>query len=160
VRHNPAVADRRRYGDESWRLARAGDAAALHRASALLAGGPEGPDYEARRARAFALAVEGDVDAAVAELDEGSTKEWPFPQALAADTARIRFLAKDYEQALVSLRRAVHGAERLDPQVAELVEAVAARAPQLRMQALRVALGGGTTWQRLRNAAAVAAARS
>jgi hypothetical protein len=159
VRHNPRVAARRGYGDETWRLARAGDVAALHRAADLLQGGPGDLDYDRHRARAFAFAIEGRVGDALAELNEGWTAEWPFPAAYAADTARVRYLVGDYERSLGALQLAVRGVERLDPQVADLVSAVAARAPKLRLRAVRVALGGGTTWQRLRNAAAVAAAR-
>jgi hypothetical protein len=92
-------------------------------------------------------------------LTAGAGEDWPFPAARAADVARVHYLAGDYEQALAALRGAVRGAERIDPQVAELVTAVAARAPALRARAVRVALGGGTTWQRLRYAAAAAAAR-
>lgn len=160
MRHNPQVAARRRYGDETWRLARAGDAAGLERAADLLLEGDAGDlDYEGRRARAFALALAGSVDDALAELDEGWTDDWPFPAAYAADTARVRYLAGDYEGSLCALQLAVRGAERLDPQVADLVSAVAAHGAKLRLRAVRVALGGGTMWQRLRNAAAVAAAR-
>jgi hypothetical protein len=160
VRHNPTVADRRGYGDETWRLARAGDAAALRRAADLLLQGDPGDlDYDGHRARAFALALEGRVDDALTELNEGWTTDWPFPAAYAADTARVRYLAGDYEQSLGALQLAVRGVERLDPQVADLVSAVAAHEPRLRLRAVRIALGGGTTWQRLRNAAAVAAAR-
>jgi hypothetical protein len=53
----------------------------------------------------------------------------------------------------------VRGVDRIDPSVAELVAAVVRRAPSLRGQALKLALGGGTAWQRLRNAAVVASAR-
>jgi hypothetical protein len=160
VRHNPAVAARKGYGDETWRLARAGDTAGLRRAADLLLDGDPGAlDYDGHRARAFALALEGRVDDALAELNEGWTADWPFPAAYAADTARVRYLAGDYERSLSALQIAVRGAERLDPQVADLVSAVVAHAPKLRLRAVRVALGGGTTWQRLRNAAAVAAAR-
>jgi hypothetical protein len=160
VRDNPTVAGLRGYGDEAWRLARAGDTVALRRAAdLLLQGDPVGLDYDGHRARAFALAVEGRVDDALAELNKGWTNDWPFPSAYAADTARVRYLAGDYERSLGALQVAVRGAERIDPQVAELVSAVAAHAPKLRLRAVRVALGGGTTWQRLRNAAAVAAAR-
>jgi hypothetical protein len=54
----------------------------------------------------------------------------------------------------------VHGSDRLDPAVAGLVSAVVAREPRLRLRGLKVVLGGGTTWQRLRNAAATVRARS
>jgi hypothetical protein len=160
VRHNPAVRTRRVFGDETWRLARAGDVGELHRAADLLLQGDPGDlDYDGHRARAFAYALEGRVDDALGELNEGWTRDWPFPAAYAADTARVRYLAGDYERSLGALQIAVHGADRLDPQIADLVAAVAARAPKLRFRAVRVALGGGTTWQRLRNAAATAAAR-
>ncbi len=157
---NPPVTGGRRYGDEAWRLARAGDLDGLHRAAdLLLAGDPAGFDYAGHRARAFAYALEGRMTTALAVLREGSSDEWPFPAAFAADLARVRYLGGDYEQSLGALRVAVRGAQRLDPQVADLVSDVAARAPKLRLRAVRVALGGGTTWQRLRNAVAVAAAR-
>jgi hypothetical protein len=154
------VTVRRGFGDETWKLAAERDAGALHRAADLLLQGERGElNYDGHRARAFALAVEGRVDDALAELNEGRTEEWPFPAAYAADTARVRYLAGDYERSLGALQLAVRGAERLDPAVADLVSAVAARAPRLRFRAVRVALGGGTPWQRVRNAAAVAASR-
>ena len=115
--------------------------------------------YDAHRAKAFALATDGDVDAALAELNDGWTEDWPFPAAYAADIARVRFLAGDYESSLGALELALHGTDRLDPQIADLAAAVAVRAPRLRLRAVRVVLGGGTAWQRLRNAALTAAAR-
>jgi hypothetical protein len=71
----------------------------------------------------------------------------------------VRYLAGDYDASLGALRLAVHGADRLDPAIAELVAAVVAHAPKLRLRAIKVVLGGGTVWQRLRNAAAVASAK-
>jgi hypothetical protein len=151
------VAQRKGFGDETWRLALERDAAALHRAADLLIEGEL--SYDGHRARAFALAVEGDVDGALAQLNEGWTEDWPFPAAYAADTARVRFLAGDYERSLGALQLAAHGVDRLDPAVADLVRHVVERAPSLRVRAVRVVLGGGTPWQRLRNAAAVATTR-
>jgi hypothetical protein len=90
----------------------------------------------------------------------GWTEDWPFPAAYAADTARVRFLAGDYEHALGALQLAVHGADRLDPAISELIAALVARAPKLRLRAIRVVLGGGSAWQRVRNAAAAASARN
>jgi hypothetical protein len=140
--------------DETWRLALAGDVPALERAAAmLLAGDPAGLEYDGRRARAFALALGGRLDDALAQLNEGWTEEWPFPAAYAADTARVRVLAGDYERALAALQLAVRGADRLDPAVAALARLVARREPRLRLRAARIVLGGGTPWQRLRNAA-------
>jgi hypothetical protein len=151
------VSTRRGYGDETWRLAQAGDSEALNRAAdLLLEAGPGGLLYDGRRARAFALALDGRVDDALAELNDGWTEDWPFPAAYAADTARVRYLAGDYEHSLGALRLALHGADRVDPAVSELVAAVVAHAPKLRLRAIRVVLGGGTAWQRLRNAATVA----
>jgi hypothetical protein len=154
------MAERRGFGDETWRLALAGDAEALHGAADLLLEGDfPTPDYEGHRARAFAYAVQGHVDEALGQLNEGWTEDWPFPAAYAADTARVRYLSGDYDRSLGALQLAVHGAERIDPSVAELVAAVVRRAPWLRGRALKLALGGGTPWQRLRNAAVVAAVR-
>ena len=152
---------RRGFGDETWRLAKEADAPALHRAADLLfAGDPGELNYDGHRARAFALAVEGQVDDALAQLNEGWTEDWPFPAAYAADTARVRFLAGDYERALGALQLAVHGADRLDPAIAELVAAVVSQAPKLRLRAIKVVLGGGTAWQRVRNASAAVSARN
>jgi hypothetical protein len=150
------VSVRRGVGDEIWRLAKDADTAALHRAAdLLLAGDPGGLLYDGHRAQAFALALEGRVDDALAQLNEGWTEDWPFPAAYAADTARVRYLAGDYEQSLGALRLAVHGAERVDPSISELVSAVVRRAPKLRLRAMKVVLSGGSAWQRLRNAAAL-----
>jgi hypothetical protein len=153
----PTKRRRPAFGDETWRLALTGDVSGLHCAAALLRA--ENMGYDAHRATAFAQALGGDVDAALAQLNDGWTEDWPFPAAYAADIARVRLLAGDYESSLGALELAVHGADRLDPQIAELAAAVVARAPRLRLRAVRVVLGGGTAWQRLRNAAVAAAAR-
>lgn len=144
-------------GDEAWSLALAGDAAALDRAADVLLEGDL--TYDGHRARAFSLALAGDVDEALAQLNDGWTEEWPFPAAYAADIARVRYLAGDYERSLGALRLASYGVDRLDPAVADLVIAVVARAPKLRLRALGVVVRGGTPWQRVRNAAAVATSR-
>ena len=151
---------RRGFGDETWRLAQERDSAALHRAADLLLDGdPGGLVYDGHRARAFALAIDGRVDDGLAELNEGWTEDWPFPAAYAVDTARVRYLAGDYEHSLGALQLAVHGADRLDPAIADLVASVVARAPKLRLRAAKVVLGGGTPWQRARNVAAALSAR-
>lgn len=152
---------RRGFGDETWRLAQERDSAALHRAAELLLeGDPGGLLYDGHRAKAFALAIDDRVDDGLAELNEGWTEDWPFPAAYAVDTARVRYLAGDYEHSLGALQLAVHGADRLDPAIADLVAAVVARAPKLRFRAVKVVLGGGTPWQRARNAAAALSARN
>src|SRR5919201_6721054 len=96
---------RRGYGDETWRLALARDVSALRRAADLLLEGDAGDlDYDGHRARAFALAVEGQTYEALEQLNEGWTEEWPFPAAYAADIARVRFLLGDYAKALEALQ--------------------------------------------------------
>lgn len=151
------MSERSGLGDDAWNLARAGDVAALRRAAEILLEGDL--VYAGHRARAFALAVEGEADGALAELNDGWTEEWPFPAAYAADVARVRYLAGDYERSLGALRLAAYGADRLDPAVADLVAAIVVRAPKLRLRALGVIVRGGTLWQRVRNAAAVATSR-
>jgi hypothetical protein len=151
----------RGFGDETWRLARNADAAALYRAAdLLLEGDAAGLEYDGHRARAFALAVEGRVDDALAQLNEGWSEDWPFPAAYAADTARVQYLVGDYESALGALRLAMHGANHLDPAIADLAAAIVSRAPKLRLRAIKVVLGGGTVRQRFRNAVAAALARN
>src|SRR5919201_1126036 len=146
---------RRGYGDETWRLALARDVSALRRAADLLLQGDTGDlDYDGHRARAFALAVEGSTDDALAQLNEGWTEEWPFPSAYAADIARVRFLVGDYEKALDALHLSVRGADRLEPAVAELTPECVRRQKRLWLAGLRVAFAGGTPWQRLSTAAA------
>lgn len=150
---------RRGFGDETWRLAVAGDAPALHRAADLLLDGDTGElNYDGHRARAFALAVEARTAEALEQLNEGWTEEWPFPSAYAADIARVRYLTGDYAKALDALQLSVRGADRLEPAVVELTPAVVRRDRKLWWSALRVALGGGTPFQRARTAIAVVGA--
>jgi hypothetical protein len=150
---------RRGFGDEIWRLAREGDTASLQRVAELLLGDDGGLDYDAHRARAFALAVQGDGDGALAELNEGWTEEWPFPSAYATDVARVRYLAGDYEDALGALQLAVRGAEQIEPGLPELASDCVRRSRRLWLRALRLALAGGTAPQRAGAAWAILRAR-
>lgn len=150
---------RRGYGDEIWRLAREGDSAALHKAADLLGQDPDDLSYEGQRARAFALAVDGDADQALAQLNAGWTDDWPLPAAYATDVARIRFVAGEYAKALDSLLLATRGAERVDGSIGELATACVRHERRLLGHALRVALAGGTAWQRLGAAGSVIRAR-
>lgn len=143
---------RTEFGDGTWRLALEGDVAGLDRAAGLLIGGDGELDYDGHRARAFARAVEGDVDDALAELNEGWTDEWPFPSAYATDVARVYYLAGDERQALEALLLAARSAEVLDPSVPALAVDCVRRAPAARRAALRVAFAAGRPWQRLRAA--------
>ena len=150
---------RRVYGDETWRLAVAGDTAALHRVADLLHGTDGEAPYEAHRARAFALAVEGRGAVALQELNEGWTEDWPFAPTYAADIARVRFLAGDYAEALDALHLSLRGADRVDTDVARLARECVRRDKRLLRRALVVATAGGTPWQRLATAGSVLAAR-
>jgi hypothetical protein len=135
--------------DDAWRLALAGDVGGLEHAAALLL--DSGIDYEGRRARAFAHALAGDPDAAVAELRAGATEDWPFASAQAADAARVHFLAGDDRSALAAVEQALRDAERVDPAVARLATSIAKRSPELRLRTLRVVVGAGTLRERLVN---------
>ncbi len=148
--------ERRGFGDETWRLAQAGDAEGLRRAADLI--GDDVP-YDSHRARAFAFAAEGRVDQALAQLNEGWTEEWPFPAAYATDVARVRYLAGDYADALSALGLSVRGSERRNGVPAELAAACVRRERRLWWPALRVALSGGSPMQRSRVACAVVGAR-
>jgi len=150
---------RRALGDETWRLALAGDAPALRRVAELLQGAAGEESYDAHRARAFALAVEGRSAAGLGELNEGWTEDWPFPSAYAADIARVRFLAGDYAEALDALHLSLRGADRVDADVARLAKECVRRDKRLLRRALVVATAGGTPWQRLATAGGVLAAR-
>lgn len=151
---------RRGYGDETWRLALARDSVALHCAADLLLEGEAVEfNYGGHRARAFALAVEGRVDDALEQLNEGWTEDWPFPAAYAADIARVRFLVADYAKALDALQLSVRGADRLESAVAELTPECVRREKALWRRGLRVAFSGGTAGQRLGTALAVLGAR-
>jgi hypothetical protein len=149
----------RAYGDEAWRLALAGDGERLRQVGGLLAHPDGDPGYEGHRTRAFALALDGRIDDALAELNEGWSEDWPFPSAYAADIARVRFLVGDYETALDALQLSVRGADRLEPGVSTLMPECVRRDKRLWRPALRVAFAGGSPWQRLATAAAVVAAR-
>jgi hypothetical protein len=153
------VSERRGFGDETWRLARDGDAAALHTAADLLLQDPEDLGYEGHRARAFALAVEGERDRAIDELNAGWTDEWPFPAQFATDVARVHYLAGDWERSLDSLLLAARGAARADGAVAELAAECVRRDPRLVTGALKVAFAGGKPLQKLEHARAILRAR-
>jgi hypothetical protein len=146
---------RRAYGDETWRLALAGEVPALRRVAELLQGEAGEASYEAHRARAFALAVEGRAPRGLEELNEGWTEDWPFPSAYAADVARVRFLAGDYAGALDALHLALRAADRVDAEVARLAQECVRRDKRLLRRGLVVATAGGTPWQRLATAGGV-----
>ena len=140
------------YQDELWRLAVERDVAGLHRAVGVVDDG-----YDAHRARAFALAVDGRVDGALRELGAGWGGDWPFPAGYALDVARVRFLGRDYRGALSALRDAADRDGSTDPAVAALARECVRREPALLRRALRLALGRGPVRRRVRDAAALVA---
>jgi len=153
------MSTRRGFGDETWRLARAGDGAALERAAGLLLADPGELEYEGHRARAFRLAVEGNAVAALAELNQGWSEGWPSPAAYAVDVARIHFLAGDCAKALTALRLDVRTASHLDGLRGLLVDCVR-REPTLWRTALAIAVAGeDSAGAKLRATAAVVNAR-
>jgi hypothetical protein len=103
---------RRGYGDETWALAYARDAAALQRAAELLLREQTGVEYEGHRARAFALALERRTGEALEELNAGWTEEWPTPEGYGIDVARIHFLAGHPNMALTALSLDARSIER------------------------------------------------
>ncbi len=132
---------RRGFGDETWRLARAGDVDGLGRAADLLLADPGELEYEGHRARAFGLAVQQNAVGALAELNEGWSEDWPSPAAYAVDVARIHFLAGDCAKALTALELDVRSAAHFDG-LRELVVACVEKNPALWRMALEIVLAG------------------
>jgi hypothetical protein len=149
---------RRGFGDETWRLARGGDADGLERAARLLLADPGELEYEGHRARAFRLALDADATAALVELNEGWSEDWPSPAAYAVDVARIHFLAGDCRKALTALELDVRSAAHFDG-LRELVVDCVRRDRALWRPALAIVLAGEEgAAAKLRAVGAVAAA--
>ena len=148
-----------RYGgahqpSNAWTLATAGDVAALRRAARETS-----DEYARHRAEAFALALEGAPDAALAEMAAGWRSDWPFPVAYALDVARIRLLAGEPEGALTALSLGLRGHERLTREMRELLVACVSERPWLWRYALSVVADAGRVREQAAAAAAVIRAR-
>jgi hypothetical protein len=115
--------------------------------------------YETHRARALVLAGRGDTDAALAELNEGWTAEWPSPTVYATDVARVHLLAGRYADSVEALHLAVRGAHLAEPDVPALARECVLRAPQVWRRAFELAFAGGTLSQRVRTGWSVVTAR-
>src|SRR4051812_28879503 len=129
---------RRGFGDEIWRLARAGDGEGLARAATLLERDAE-LAYESRRASAFRHALHGETERALADLNEGWSDDWLVPSAYAIDVSRIHFLAGDFSHALTALELEAHTFARWAGAREIAVECVR-RDPSLWRRGLRLAL--------------------
>jgi hypothetical protein len=102
--------------------------------------GAAGAEYERRRLQAFRLAVDGDPDDALIELNHGWEDAGPPPALYLADVARVHYLAGDYESALIAidLNRGLGGVE----QEALVLDCVR-RDPRLWRAAARMAVRSG-----------------
>jgi hypothetical protein len=150
---------RRGFGDETWRLARAGDAAGLERAAQLLLRNGTDTEYEGRRARAFRLALERRTSEALRELAEGWAEDWPPPSAYALDVSRVHYLAGDPVRALTAIELELRGLSRWEG-VSELAAACVGRDRRLWRRGLRVAAAAERGPRKLRAVAAVLRARA
>ena len=144
---------RRGFGDETWRLAEAGDAAALERVAELLLDDDDGA-YDGRRAAAFRFALEGRTHEALAELNEGWSDDWPPPSAYALDVARIHFLAGDMTRCLAAIELELRGLSYWDG-VSALIIGAARRDPRRWRHALNLVLRAERGPRKLRSALAV-----
>jgi hypothetical protein len=152
------MSPRRGFGDEIWRLARAGDSAGLERVSDLLADDGEF-EYESRRALAFRYALDGRTDQALQELNEGWAEDWPPPSAYAVDVARVHLLVGDCERALSALQLEIRSASH-SPGASEIAAACVRRDPRTWRRGLRLALAAEAGMPgKLRAAAAICRAR-
>lgn len=129
---------RRGFGDEIWRLARAGDVRGLQQAADLLTDDAE-PGYDGCRALAYRHAVEGRTAEALAQLNAGWADDWPPPSAYALDVARIHLLVGDCTRALAALQLEVHSLSH-GAGVNEIVAGCVRRNPGLWRRGLRLAL--------------------
>lgn len=150
---------RRGFGDQAWELARRGDVAGLERAADLHLRDATGIEYEGRRARAFALAVQGRTGEALQELNAGWTDEWPSSSAYAIDVARLHYLGGNCSAALTALQLDLRTLDPLDGS-AELAVACARRDPSVRRDALRLVARSSRGTARLRSVARILTARA
>jgi hypothetical protein len=124
-----------RAGHEAWRALAIGRGPSE---GTTIDGPGEDAAYHRHRLRAFALACEGGVRSALAELDRGAS--WAVPPSLVAvDVARIHLLAGDPGRALAALR----GLARIDAPcpvgTASVLAASVKARPSLWREALTVA---------------------
>jgi hypothetical protein len=85
--------------------------------------------YERRRARAYAHALDGKPDFALAELSLAAAAEPPSAATLAADSAQLHLLLGDPARAVLSLEGAARVEHALDPHAGAVLVAAIREAP-------------------------------
>jgi len=85
--------------------------------------------YERRRARAYAHALDGNPDFALAELSLAAAAEPPSAATLAADSAQLHLLLGDPARAVLSLEGAARVEHALDPHAGAVLVAAIHEAP-------------------------------
>jgi hypothetical protein len=85
--------------------------------------------YERRRARAYAHALDGKPDFALAELSLAAAAEPPTAATLAADSAQLHLLLGDPARAVLSLEGAARVEHALDPHAGAVLVAAIREAP-------------------------------
>lgn len=128
-----------------------GDTAALLSASAYLPA-REAFRYDRRRAAAFASALAGDRELALAELGLGGGVR---SLRLELDTAVVELLTRGASPAVSAVGLALKDGVHSEPDVPLLLAECVRRDPETTRAALAVAIGGGTPFERTRAAAAV-----
>ena len=96
--------------------------------------------YERWRARAFAHALDGAGDAALAELSLAAAAEPPSAATLAADSAQLHLLLGDPARAVVALEGAARVADGLDPHAGAVLVAAIREAPAAWFRGARAAV--------------------
>ena len=85
--------------------------------------------YERRRARAYAHALDGNPDFALAELSLAAAAEPPSAATLAADSAQLHLLLGDPARAVLALEGAARVEHTLDPHAGAVLVAAIREAP-------------------------------
>ncbi|HET9673728.1 MAG TPA: hypothetical protein VFP31_02895, partial [Gaiellaceae bacterium] len=100
--------------------------------------------YERRRARAYAHALDGNPDFALAELSLAAAAEPPSAATLAADSAQLHLLLGDPARAVASLEGAARVEQTLDPHAGAVLVAAIREAPASWFRGVRAAFHGGS----------------
>jgi hypothetical protein len=100
--------------------------------------------YERRRARAYAHALDGNPDFALAELSLAAAAEPPSAATLAADSAQLHLLLGDPARAVLSLEGAARVEHALDPHAGAVLVAAIHEAPAAWFRGMLAAFRSGS----------------